>query len=644
MSKIIIEDILSSKKKWKTEFDEKYDFIKKHIGEDDCFNKSVKFKFKESDKLSHSMLIADYIVNLILWRPFIKFKRDIDHAMIFDCRCITSRSLKQYIDDQIVKKYTTKYPMKLINLECAKIIEKSKTILEDFGLIMAMSLDLFDTLDLMEKRPDYADIIYTDLPPQLQPAEIESYIKERSNKMVEILTTEENQYKPFLLSREGIKIDQLNEYQLSEGNKPDLCGNTYDKPINTNLLGRGLDCPSHYALDAAGGRKAQIMNKKYTGESGYFARQLDYLCMDLTLNDKVDDCKTKTLTKIKVRNSDTLTLLRGLYYCKKKNSKVLRMIDPDKDTHLIGDKIYIRSPLTCACKKGICKKCYGYMSKINNDIHIGLFAAKEISSKFTQRVLSAKHLLKTNSMKLVMSKIFDEYFILVGGSVMINPYSENKFTKTYIQINCSNIRLDNFYDVEDEDMKIRSFKIVHKNEVLGTVKEEKYTDLCITEYLFDLLKHYASGDREVQIPLNKIDDNETLFTMSVMNHELTKPLRDLENLMNSADHLDCESIDELANKLIELFVSIGFDTLAVHGMLLLRNIVRSVDDESKLPNYKNEIREEDVQFITVKRADKINNSVLMSLSFERMNEQLRSPKTFRKTQSSMIDALFKIRS
>ena len=54
------------------------------------------------------------------------------------------------------------------------------------------------------------------------------------------------------------------------------------------------------------------------------------------------------------------------YYDESGNMKLL---DYQKDTHLIGKRVPFRSPTTCASEEGICRYCYGELFDINKDLY-----------------------------------------------------------------------------------------------------------------------------------------------------------------------------------------------------------------------------------------------------------------------------------
>lgn len=641
----IVNEVLKNKKTWKREYDKINNYFKENIGKSDTFNKCVVVRFYPETK-PFKMRISDYLVNLIFWQPYIKFKRHLKKDIIFDCENITQNSIKEYFDTNIIIPFKRKYKNKILNRECAKVLEVLADVGTDYGLIMGCGLNLYSMISLRERNKRFGELLETDIPPMLQPSEIESYLNGLNRELVDMLKTEDNCFKPFLNSGQGVKTDQLNEFMVSEGLKPDLEGNTFPIPINTNLLMRGLDTPTHYLLDASGGRKALIMNKEFTGKSGYFARRLDLLCLNIKLHDDPDyDCKTKRLIEFTIDNFEVLKRLNGIHYKKKPNDIIYRIIDYRNDLHLIGKTVHLRTAATCNSKKGICHKCYGELSYINNDISIGLFAVKELTSKFTQNILSSKHLLKTHSTEIKLPKVFDEILTLDGGYIMINPDLEN-LSKYTITIDPNEIENDNELDDESSSKYIKQFKIknkkTNKSHTISAESEDeddKRKKIFMTDYIEKLMV-YDNDTEMYNVKLDKIETDEILFWVVVENNELIKPLNDTKKLIDSKDHFDCNTIDEMAQKFCKLLIDSHISTHMTHAFVIMRNIMRNPDKLLELPDYS--LSDPEYEMLSVQKALKYHPSPLVSLSFERIKEQFKNPITFQKKGSSMLDGLFKI--
>ena len=264
MKKISVDivEILSTKKNWEKEFDTYYDHIKATIGTKECFNIVVDVKLQDK---TVRLNVVEYVVNLIMWRPMVKFKMLPTVRTVMDCSCVTQQTISNFINNIYVRPLRAKVNINKLNLQLAKIIENLKLFVEDFGIIMGITYNNYQLIQLMKEQPIVRDLFYTKIPDGLQPKEIEVFAKERLEMLIGILKKSDTGFAPLLNSGVGVNPAQLQELLVVIANKPDLFGNTYPVPINTNIMIGGLDKPSHYTLDACAGHKALIMNKKYTG-------------------------------------------------------------------------------------------------------------------------------------------------------------------------------------------------------------------------------------------------------------------------------------------------------------------------------------------------------------------------------------------
>ena len=106
-----------------------------------------------------------------------------------------------------------------------------------------------------------------------------------------------------------------------------------------------------------------------------------------------DDCGTRNGI---IQSSHSHQII-GRYLAKdqgthKHNDLITPAIAKDLAKH--GDKVYVRSPMTCDAKQGICKKCQGLDERghlHNIGVNVGVRAAQALSEPLTQIALDAKH-------------------------------------------------------------------------------------------------------------------------------------------------------------------------------------------------------------------------------------------------------------
>ena len=637
-------EILESKDEWKQALKSTYGRIKEMIGDKDCFDTIVRVKLKDCIV---DMPIATIAINLMMWRPMIKFTMLPTEQTIFDCSNIRKSTIKNYFDNVYVRPLKSKVNIVDLNLELITSIEYLKRIVEDFGLVLGITYNYYQLIQLSKRNPRFGELINSSIPSGLQPKEIETYCKELLNEIVEILSNSNTGFAPLLNSGAGINVIQLQELLALIGNKPDLEGNTYPVPINTNIMIKGLDTPTHYMLDASGGRKALILNKKNVGNSGYFSRKLNLLNLDTTLDkNEKSDCHTNHYLKYYIMDKESLLRLEGRYYKSNKNEKLKCISILDK--HLIGHTIYLRSPIFCKGDK-ICRKCYGELYNINKAMNIGLLAATIISSRFTQNILSAKHTLLANSEELQFTTGYEDYFILDGTQLMLDYNNINNNNELFLTIPISSLDVDVNEDIEnsedaakfEEEITVDTLMITNSDgEIVFELRELNDIRLFISPYLKDAIDRKSKKrNGKLNIPLIALSDvGEALGIFSVANNELTKTLNQVNKLIENEEHAGCDNITDMVALFNKLLIDGKIYAHLVHAEIICRNLMRDTKDITARPNLNTDNPQ--YQILTVKRAIMKNPSPFISISFEKVQEQFRNVSTYKKRKSSVLDKLF----
>ena len=112
-------------------------------------------------------------------------------------------------------------------------------------------------------------------------------------------------------------------------------------------------------------------------------RKLSLLCMNTQLNPNNNDCGSTNYVKLNIDSKKTLNRLNGRYAIIDGNEILIKKSNKE----LIGKDILLRSPITCCGHDGkICRKCYGELSKINDNIHVGVLGTQFLTEQQTQKI------------------------------------------------------------------------------------------------------------------------------------------------------------------------------------------------------------------------------------------------------------------
>ncbi len=198
--------------------------------------------------------------------------------------------------------------------------------------------------------------------------------------------------------------DQVKQLAAIRGLVVDPMGKIVELPIKSNFR-EGLSV-FEYVTSSRGSRKGLTDTAIKTADAGYLTRRLVDVAHDLIV--RLPDCGTKEGQEIRkeVRSQVFAARIFGRFAAKDVMSKdgktvivpageiidqaAAKKID---DTGIVS--VFVRSPLTCQARHGICVKCYGWDLGSKGPVEIGtpvgVVAAQSIGEPGTQLTLRTKH-------------------------------------------------------------------------------------------------------------------------------------------------------------------------------------------------------------------------------------------------------------
>lgn len=198
--------------------------------------------------------------------------------------------------------------------------------------------------------------------------------------------------------------DQVKQLAAIRGLVVDPMGKIVELPIKSNFR-EGLS-EFEYVTSSRGSRKGLTDTAIKTADAGYLTRRLVDVAHDLIV--RLEDCGTKEGFEIKkeARSQSFVARIMGRFAAKDvmdKNGKTViapagEIID-EATAKKIDEKginsVFVRSPLSCEARHGICVKCYGWdlgsKSLVEIGMPVGVVAAQSIGEPGTQLTLRTKH-------------------------------------------------------------------------------------------------------------------------------------------------------------------------------------------------------------------------------------------------------------
>lgn len=592
-----------------------------------------------ADGMSVELYIPNCFDNFIMWKLILAVGEEItSEYLIFD-KCFTQNVIKKFIDKFLILKFRkSKSNMELNNI-INEVLFLFKYI-DEFSMFLANTCNEEDYIKLMNENQEFYDILHLDLS-NVPLEEVNKIANEKNKRMVDIIANSDHCFRDSFRAKQAINEKQHRELAVLGGTKPDGMGGVFDRIINSNYLTTGLQNIYEHYIEENSARTAQMLSKNNVSDSGHFARLLGLNNQDTILHpDPNYDCHSRNYIKRTIKNEIMLQKIKSRYYRLYPDGIEYRI--KGDEFHLIGQTIYLRSPMTCKSKaegKGICYKCYGDVAFTNSDINIGKIASELLSSELTQRLLSAKHLLESAVRALKWCSNFADFMLLDGNLLSIRE--DIVIKDHYLVIDTENIHVENEYDQYEYNEYICSFIIRDPAGVNREIYTEDTDNMFLTKELSNMIDSHTNSDGICEIPLSDIVDIN-LFVMTIHNDGLTKTLKQLKDIIDKDEITRQLDIDSISQLFIETVCIGNLNIDSIHCEVIISNQIRDNEDileepDWSIPNNKN------YAIYTLNKSLNNNPSVTISLSYERIKRALCVPITYRKRKPSFMDLFFVVK-
>ena len=597
-------------------------------------NSFVEVRFDE-DFIELSLF--DLLFTIIMWDLLISTDIKIEPKHIFFEENITGKSIKRYVDKFFIEPNRKKFN----NIQLNNIIDNMMhryLLIDEFDMYLANTINLEDTLALMNERPEVFDALHVDFS-NVPLEDVKNMGMDYTNKLVKEIKNSDHCLSDAFKAGEGVNIKQFKEFAINIGTKPDGQGSVYPAIINNSYINGGINNLLSAMIESSTGRTAQILSKRNVSSSGHFARLLRSNNMDTWLHsDPNYKCDTKNLQKVFIKDAQVLNKLNNRYY-KFSDDGMDHIIKSSEDKHLIGQTILLYSPMTCSSKAaghGICYRCYGDLAHTNYDINIGVMAAENLSEPLTQMLLSAKHLLESLIKKIIWPQGFNELFEMESNVIKLNDETNYKGYKLLIDPN--NIYLEEEYEDYVYNEYITEFEVEYPDGEIKKFYTSESDNIYIDVDLNEIIRSKAEPT-EGKISINLIDLKEcNLFIMQMHNNELSRTLNKIKSLLNKDEITRAHTRDSLLQTLLESVIEGGLNVDSVHLEVILANQIRSKDFILEEPEWQ--YPNEEYQLLTLNKALTYNPSPVITLTHEKIAKALYNPLTFKKNKPSFLDLFF----
>lgn len=541
------------------------------------------------------------LYTLSFLRPIIQF---LEYVNIEDfiLRKFMSEKDRREIEKKIVRvlqKFGT--PLTEIQERMSRLSLDWKMLMLDFAQA-DMQVYTAENLFLDHYRADETirEINNTEYPSDMQTADIVEENARRYSILEAIMVTRGC---PFFINNKYTKLvkpKQMEELYINFSQIPDG-KNIVPVIMNGNGFRAGYHALPVFYAGSIAARVPDIMNKDYMGIAGYFNRNLMMLAYG-TVSSTVWDCGSQNPIPIVVEDM-TFDMFDGRYYYEHKNAGVLKVFHKG-DKHLLGKTLWFRTPCTCNLNEDVCHVCYGQRALKVGDLSGGnIYTTELLTSRVSQNILSAKHLLKSNAEKIDYSDSFDKYFIVDMSTII--PKDDKKF---------------DIYIREDYGDNISERFTCYIGKDLEPVTISNYASISIPDNVLDKCKEVVIDDvTYLKITSHKIMDVGGQFAVVIpINIMLTKKYMDIMRFFES----DISKYTDISAAIVTLAkMCYGLiPILSTHGELLIGRLIRSETNRLLRPDWT--VPDQKYQIMRLKTVLQNIEAISTALSFEQTKHHL----------------------
>ena len=562
---------------------------------------SIHFKVSIDDTMTHALPLNRFMTSMTFIRTILPY---IDSVNIEDfiLHKFMSEKDREHIQDNIVKvlrgrgnsNFQIQETMAYMSLQ----LKQLTAIFSQADLQIFSAENLF--LDHYMESEVIRNINDTEYPPNTQTIDIVAQNAEKYRILEEEMTKRGN---PFFIDSKYAKIvkpKQMEELYINFSQIPD--GRDIIPVImNGNGFKAGYhEKPVFYAASIAA-KVPDLMNERWMGDSGYFNRNMMMLTYG-TISKTVYDCGSRNPIPMTVDDT-VLNMMHGRFYMKNKNDGILRVLSKS-DRHLIGKRLWFRSPCTCNLNEDCCHVCYGTIATRVGDLEGGFIYTTELmTSRVSQNILSAKHLLKTDAERIEFTNNWDKWLQMYSSNIY--PTDEKRF---------------NIMIREDYHDNITESLTFYMGKDMEEVTVSNYADIHIPQIILDKMKKVEIDDvTYLQTTNFKVaESGGALCEITPVNISVISKYMDIIKFFNSGI-AKFDTIEDCVLRLMNMLHGL-IPIFSVHGEIIIGHLLKNPENRMLRPNWLNP--DEPYQIVTVKTALDNSESAMTAVAFEKTSDQL----------------------
>lgn len=514
------------------------------------------------------------------------------------------------------------------------------------------TLDMISMAELCVQKP-VKDIISRKLDETHGTKYAEKQFEKMTDDLMKVLASptalKVNPLLPFMQTK-LLKRNQVPQMFGAYGTRSDITDEMKKHAISESAVS-GLLSVDDYAIESLSARKAAFFNNAVIQRAQYFARRVrlgaskqsrlyrGWCGSEVTIPFVIKSKFKKNFIGKFVKVDDkTRHLLKERVWPQYPNDDSVELTKANIDL-FVDREIQMWSPFGCRYTDGVCEHCAGCMHQklhayIPEDIWLNVFLSTFVVSSVTQKILSAKHLIKTSSKEYVIPQEALKYIEKSGDALLFNKNAAKaiKGKKVFLRLEQTSF-LGPLNDLSRETLpRGAAFSSVQR---IGLTDESGHmydvvelsdgtTMLYFSEYMMYYMhkqfKKLRIDKDYVDIPMENFDFTKALLKYTAVND-------DMVSFVNRVDTFVMKDVRDYTNisVCLDKFSSLIYDKTDVHIFPV----------EMMLRGYLASENSMDIPVITDPRArvrfvglgEVISNTALSTkLSFQGLNALFEDPR------------------
>lgn len=420
---------------------------------------------------------------------------------------------------------------------------------------------------------------------------VELEIGIRTKKLINLLTEKgsipNNVLLPFMWAG-ALKKNQIPQQMIAYGTRSDI-DDTMMKHIIQSSAISGLQNVTEYGIEGLSVKKSEHYKKSVIRDSQYSARGTRLNCAILPHRYK-GSCGSNLLLPYVIPEKSADNYVDKLCYLDGE------LIHINKSTlpKVIGKTIQLISPLGCRHTDGVCERCAGRATSqpwsYIPDVHLGIYAATKVGEAVSQMVLSAKHLIKTNSIGYELIDEANEFFEQEGTNINIKKSICESVKDWFVKIP---VKFLGHISGKDQNLKFEeSFDeidfitwVMGDDEVTVNLVNERMSPYFSGKFLSYVRSKrdqiIVTSDDEYIIPMDKFNTRWPIMRFNVINDDMVSYTKACDNFIKNR-----VSSYTTATSALHDFASVIYSKSSINIFyleILLRTMLRQPGDRPGLP-------------------------------------------------------------